>query len=65
MKKLWAEIYQRNRVLAITGWLHVGLLAILLCIAPFDSRSVMGLNPWIKPLKFAASIALYLWPLFF
>jgi hypothetical protein len=61
MKNLLAEIYHRNRVLAITGWFHVGLLIIMLCIAPFDSRSVMGLNPWIKPMKFAASITLYLW----
>ncbi|MGH7454292.1 MAG: hypothetical protein ACRENG_23255 [bacterium] len=63
MKKLLAEIYHRNRVLAITGWFHVGLLAVMLCIAPFDSRTVMGLNPWIKPMKFAASITLYLWTL--
>lgn len=63
MRKLLAEIYHRNRVLAITGWLHVGLLAVLLCIAPFDSRTVAGLNPWIKPMKFATSITLYLWTL--
>jgi len=61
MRELLAEIYRRDRVLAITGWFHVGLLAIMLGLAPFDSRIVTGLNPWLKPMKFAVSITLYLW----
>lgn len=35
----------------------------MLCAAPFDSRTVMGLNPWIKPMKFAVSDTVYLWTL--
>ena len=30
-------------------------------IAPFDSREVLGLNPWIKPAKFLVSITVFLW----
>jgi hypothetical protein len=37
------------------------ILAIVLAIAPFDSRSILGLNPWIKPIKFLVSITIYLW----
>ena len=30
-------------------------------ISLFDSRLVMGINVWIKPIKFAASITIYVW----
>jgi hypothetical protein len=33
----------------------------MLVIFPFDSRLVMGINVWIKPIKFALSIAIYVW----
>ena len=55
------ELYRRSRVLAITGWIHLALLAGVLVIFPFDSRLVMGINVWIKPIKFAMSIAIYVW----
>jgi hypothetical protein len=58
-RELMAEVYRRNRVLAATGWLHVALLAVFIAVAAFDARTVTGLNPWIKPSKFAASIAIY------
>lgn len=58
-RELIAEVYRRNRVLALTGWLHVALLFAFIVAAFFDARTVTGLNPWIKPSKFAASIAIY------
>ncbi len=63
VRALLTEIYRRHRVLAVTGWLHVMLLVVLLSVAPFDARTVTGLNPWIKPMKFAVSITIYLWTL--
>jgi len=57
------ELWRRDRVLATAGWILVGLLAAMACVAPFDPRLVTGINPWIKPIKFGASIALYLWTL--
>lgn len=60
---LLAEIRRRDAVLYWTAWLHVGLLAAMMLVAPFDHRTVMGLNPWIKPMKFATSITIYLWTL--
>ncbi len=56
-------LHRADPVLSVTGWFHVALLAAMLCIAPWDSRTVLGLNPWIKPMKFAASITLYVWTL--
>lgn len=58
-----AELWRRDRALAVVGWLHVALFAGLLVVAPFDSREILGINPWIKPLKFAFSVAIYVWTL--
>src|SRR3954469_24038999 len=58
-----AELYRRNRVLALLGWLHLAALAVLLVVAPFDARTIMGLNPWVKPSKFLVSITIYVWTL--
>ncbi len=54
------ELYRRNPLLFGLGIAHLALLSIMLLIAPFDGRTVMGINPWIKPMKFAISIAIYL-----
>jgi hypothetical protein len=58
-----AEIYRRNTVLALAGWLMVATTAVMLVIAPFDSRTITGINPWIKPLKFTVSITIFVWTL--
>jgi len=58
-RALLGELRRRDPLLSGVTWLHVGLLLALLLVAPFDSRSVTGINPWIKPMKFAASIAIY------
>ena len=63
MRAFLVELYRRNRVLAVLGWLHLAAFAVLLVVAPFDSRTILGLNPWVKPLKFLVSIAVYVWTL--
>jgi hypothetical protein len=55
------QLYRRSKVLAVTGWIHLALLAGMLVVSPFDSRLVMGIDPWIKPIKFALSITIYVW----
>jgi hypothetical protein len=57
------ELYRRNRVLALLGWLHLATLAVVLIVAPFDTRTILGLNPWVKPSKFLLSITAYVWTL--
>ncbi len=54
------ELRARNPLLFDVGVAHIILLVIMMAVAPFDGRQVMGINPWIKPMKFAASIAIYL-----
>ncbi len=63
VRELAAELYRRDSVLALTGWLHLLVLAVMLCVAPFDARMVTGVNPWLKPAKFAVSITIYVWTL--
>jgi hypothetical protein len=54
------ELRRRNPLLFDLGIAHIALLSIMLLMAPFDGRTVTGINPWIKPMKFAISIAIYL-----
>jgi hypothetical protein len=55
-----SEWRARNPLMFDIGLAHLILLFSLMILAPFDGRQVMGINPWIKPMKFAASIAIYL-----
>ncbi len=48
-----------NSATLICAAFHFGLLAICLVLSIFDTRLVMGLNPWIKPAKFCLSVAIY------
>ena len=57
------ELYRSNPVLTITGWLNWILAAVLIVAVQFDSRTILGINPWIKPIKFSISIAIYGWTL--
>jgi hypothetical protein len=63
MLRLLREIDRRDRVLSRLGWLQIALLVAMAAAIPFDDRTLLGLSPWIKPIKFAASIAIYAWTL--
>lgn len=58
-REFFAELHRRNPVLSWMGWANVGLLVAAAAAAPFDSRTITGLNPWIKPMKFAVSVAVF------
>jgi hypothetical protein len=55
------EVHRRSAILSATGWINVALLAAMLLAAMFETRQVMGINAWIKPIKFAASITICVW----
>ncbi len=57
---LLKEIKQRNRLLYIAGMAHAVLFLIFLFLFFIDSREILGINAWIKPMKFALSISIYL-----
>ena len=56
-------LHRINAPLAWMGWLSVGLAVLAGVLLPFDHRLVTGLPVWMKPLKFALSIAAYAWTL--
>ena len=60
MLSLFRELHQRNRLLSIVGWLHAVGLAIALVLALVDQRTILGINAWIKPIKFLSSAAIFL-----
>jgi hypothetical protein len=53
------EAYRRDALLARVAVINLALALVLVLLLPLDTRLVTGINPWIKPLKFALSIALY------
>jgi hypothetical protein len=63
--EIWKDLWRRQRVLMLTGAAFLVLLLILIAISLVDSQQVTGVNRWMKPIKFANSIAIYLWTLAF
>jgi len=63
MLRALRQLYASNPVLTITGWLHWVLALVLIALSQFDTRTILGINPWIKPIKFSVSIAIYVWTL--
>ena len=59
-RNFFAELHRRNPLLSTMGWINVALLLAASAAAPFDSRAVTGINPWIKPMKFAVSVAIFM-----
>jgi len=57
----WSAIQRRERELAVTGWACWVLVTVLLGASFTDQRTILGLDPWVKPSKFAASFAVYCW----
>ena len=63
MRAWLAELYRRDRVLALAGAAHLAALGPALVAMLVDERSILGLDPWVKPARFLVSGALYLWRL--
>ncbi len=53
------EVFRVSPPLAITAWINFALLLLSAAAAMFDARTILGLNAWIKPMKFEISIVIY------
>ncbi|XVH33190.1 hypothetical protein ACNS7O_16610 (plasmid) [Haloferacaceae archaeon DSL9] len=53
------ELHRRNAILCGVTGIHVGLLFVFVIGIVLDPRTVAGDPVWLKPVKFAASIALF------
>ncbi len=56
-----ADLRYRNPLLYRVGMVHLILGFLLFVPLMVDSREVMGINTWVKPIKFSFSIAIYAW----
>ena len=55
------ELRHRDPLLFWTGALMLLALVVVTLISISDMRQILGLNPWIKPMKFMTSITIFLW----
>jgi hypothetical protein len=55
------ELRRRERILFWVGALHLFALACCILLAIFDTRQILGINRWIKPMKFLISSTIFLW----
>ena len=56
-----AELRARDPLLFWTGALMVLTLVVVTLLSIGDQRLILGINPWIKPMKFLISITIFLW----
>jgi hypothetical protein len=59
--KLYAEIEHRNTLLARFGIISFLCLIILVPVSVIDKSQIMGINSWIKPMKFFLSVGIFAW----
>ncbi|TGL60967.1 hypothetical protein [Leptospira sarikeiensis] len=53
---------RKNRALSFyTGLVSLILIPVYILLSQVDPRTVLGINTWIKPIKFAVSIWIFLW----
>ncbi len=56
-----AELFREHRALVVAGLIFFAGFIFLSVFMLFDSTQVLGINRWIKPIKFFISIAIFLW----
>src|SRR5574339_262093 len=58
---LTREIRQRDATLFWAGAGMLLALVVVTLVSIGDNRQILGLNPWIKPMKFLTSITIFMW----
>ncbi|MFC4871473.1 hypothetical protein [Negadavirga shengliensis] len=59
--KITRKIYQGSPLLTWFGLANFMVFLVLLVLSFFDERTLLGINIWIKPIKFCISIAVFSW----
>jgi hypothetical protein len=52
---------KENKVLYWSGWFNAALFILAFILFFVDDRQIMSINAWIKPMKFALSVLIYVW----
>jgi hypothetical protein len=61
--KMLRLLVRDQKVLIASGAICFAALIVLMVVSLFDSFEILGLNRWIKPMKFFMSVGVYLWTL--
>jgi hypothetical protein len=63
LSEYFESLWREQRFLVLAGLLHFVAFIVLAIASLYDSQEVLGINRWIKPLKFMISSTIYLWTL--
>ena len=63
MKEFLNSLWKEQKLLILSAIVFVVLAVVLTFLLVFDSTQILGINRWIKPIKFSSSIAVYLFTL--
>lgn len=50
---------REERALVLAGAIHLALVPVFFALDAFDARTLLGVDVWLKPLKFASSIGVF------
>lgn len=62
-KEFFNKLRQAQPLLIFSGFAFIALFLVLTAASVFDSTQILGINRWIKPMKFASTTVIYLWTL--
>ena len=57
------ELFEEQRPLMMAGLVSLALFGVTALLAVVDDAQILGVDRWIKPMKFFISIAIFLWTL--
>lgn len=55
------ELFRNQRHLMIAGAISLACAVILAIVSLLDATEILGINRWIKPIKFFVSTAIFVW----
>ena len=58
---MFNELRHRDPLLFWTGAAMMLAFIVVVLISIGDTRTILGLNPWIKPMKFLTSVTIFMW----
>ena len=58
---MFSELRHRDPLLFWIGAAMMLTFIVCVLISIGDTRTILGLNPWIKPMKFLVSVTIFLW----
>ena len=61
MNSFFSELKRRNYILFWFGWMNLAAAAICVVMYFLDDTIILGINAWLKPLKFYISITVFSW----